>query len=182
MHTMRVGIDGVFYSLTHVPDLVRYGSKPLREIRARPALGAELKNRLRDFSAAVAYAPHQVYIGNLAPEALAELPGPWYAKLIEGAVERGQFGDLVDQGTFYTHLAGADQFDLVSFDEKWFRDQPANGPLRRAPRLRSLARRFARKARWRFIRVNVSSALSRGRTPRTRVSSQKSCSKTSPPR
>jgi len=32
---VRVGIEGVFYSLAHVPDLVRYGSKPLREIRAK---------------------------------------------------------------------------------------------------------------------------------------------------
>ena len=31
---VRIGIDGVFYSLAHVPDLVRYGSKPSREIAA----------------------------------------------------------------------------------------------------------------------------------------------------
>ena len=59
---VRVGIDGVFYSLAHVPDLVRYGSKPLREIRANPALGHELKEKLRDFRAAVAYARHQAYM------------------------------------------------------------------------------------------------------------------------
>ena len=46
---VRVGIEGVFYSLTHVPDLVRYGSKPSREIRANPALGEELTKRLSDF-------------------------------------------------------------------------------------------------------------------------------------
>ncbi len=136
---VRIGIDGVFYSLTHVPDLVRYGSKPLREIRARPELGERLKARLRDFNAAVAYAPHQVYIGNLAPERLGNLPKPWYEKLIEGATARGRFGALVDQSAFYVFLAGADQFDLASFEEKWFRDHAATASLRRAPRLRSLA-------------------------------------------
>ena len=31
---VRIGIEGVSYSLAHVPDLVRYGSKPLRELLA----------------------------------------------------------------------------------------------------------------------------------------------------
>lgn len=94
---VRVGIEGVFYSLAHVPDLVRYGSKPLREIRAHPALADQLKEKLRDFSAAVPYAPHQAYIGNIAPERLGDLPKPWYEKLIEGATPEGRFGEIVDQ-------------------------------------------------------------------------------------
>ena len=63
----RVGIEGVSYSLAHVPDLVRFGSKPLRELRGNPALAGELARLLRDFPAATAYAPHQVYIGNIGP-------------------------------------------------------------------------------------------------------------------
>ena len=55
---VRVGIEGVFYSLTHVPDLVRYGSKPSREIKANPPLGEQLNDHLRSFSAATAYASH----------------------------------------------------------------------------------------------------------------------------
>jgi len=134
----RVGIEGVSYSLTHVPDLVRYGSKPLREIRARPALGDELAKRLRDFAAATAYAPHQVYIGNIAPEQLRDLPKPWYERLIEGATPKGRFGDLVEQAKFYGLLAGADQFDLVAFEESWFLEHAARHLIGRAPRLRSL--------------------------------------------
>src|ERR1041384_5616328 len=105
---VRVGIEGVFYSLAHVPDLVRYGSKPLREIRANPALGDELKQKLRDFNAAVAYAPHQAYIGNIAPEQLGAFPKPWYEKLIEGATPEGRFGDIVDQSRLYLLLARGD--------------------------------------------------------------------------
>jgi len=133
---VRVGIEGVFYSLAHVPDLVRYGSKPLREIRANPALGNELKQKLRDFGAAVAYPPHQAYIGNIAPERLSDLPKPWYEKLIEGATSEGRFGDVVEQNRFYVLLAAADQFDLVSLENGWFRDQDGQ-PSVGAPKLRS---------------------------------------------
>src|SRR5690242_5420825 len=133
---VRVGIEGVFYSLAHVPDLVRYGSKPLREIRANPALGNELKQKLRDFGAAVAYPPHQAYIGNIAPERLSDLPKPWYEKLIEGATSEGRFGDVVEQNRFYILLAAADQFDLVSLENGWFHDQDGQ-PSVGAPKLRS---------------------------------------------
>src|SRR5687767_3168703 len=98
---IRVGIDGVFYSLAHVPDLVRFGSKPAREIKSEPQLGSALQGKLRSFSAALAYAPHQVYIGNITPGELSGLPKPWYEKLVEGATPQGRFGDLVDQSRFY---------------------------------------------------------------------------------
>ena len=133
---VRVGIEGVFYSLAHVPDLVRYGSKPLREIRANPALGDELKKKLRDFSAAVAYAPHQAYIGNIAPEQLGDLPKPWYEKLIEGATPEGRFGDIVDQSRLYLLLARGDQFDLVSLENGWFQENDRRTSAR-PPKLRS---------------------------------------------
>jgi betaine reductase len=135
---VRVGIDGIWYSLAHVPDLVSYGSKPLRESCANPALGDQLAKQLRDFSAATAYAPNQVYIGNIAPEKLRDLPQPWYENLIEGARTQGRFGDLVDQDECYALLSGADQFNLVSFDEKWFQAHAAKRLPDRAPRLRSL--------------------------------------------
>jgi betaine reductase len=136
---VRVGIEGVFYTLTHVPDLVRYGSKPLREIRANPELEQQLKNRLRNFNAATAYAPHQVYIGNITPAALNNLPKPWYENLIEGATCNGRFGDLVDQERFYNLLAGADQFNLVTLEESWFREHGAKHADGKAIRLGSLA-------------------------------------------
>ena len=120
---VRVGIEGVFYSLAHVPDLVRYGSKPLREVRANAALGDELQQKLRDFGAAVAYPPHQAYIGNIAPEGLSDFPKPWYEKLIEGATSHGRLGDLVEQNRFYVSLATADQFELVCLENRWFQER-----------------------------------------------------------
>ena len=134
-----VGIEGVFYSLTHVPDLVRYGSKPSRELRANPTLEQQLKNQLRSFSAATAYAPHQVYIGNITPAELSNLPKPWYEKLIEGATSNGRFGDLVDQDRLYGLLAEADQFNLVTLEEKWFQERAAKHANGKPPRLGPLA-------------------------------------------
>jgi hypothetical protein len=135
---VRVRIEGVFYSLAHVPDLVRYGSKPSREIRANPAFESQLKNQLRSFSAAAAYAPHQVYIGNITPAALSNLPKPWYDKLIEGAAANGRFGDLVDQDRLYGLLARADQFNLVTLEEKWFQEHAAKHANDKAARVRKL--------------------------------------------
>jgi betaine reductase len=118
---------------------VRYGSKPLRELRAQPALAAQLADHLRDFDAAVGYAPHQVYIGNLAPEQLSDFPKPWYDKPIEGATPDGSFGDIIDQCRFYAQLARADHFNLVTLEERWFHEQAAEAVAGRAPRLASLA-------------------------------------------
>src|SRR5215813_7218463 len=122
---VRVGIEGVFYSLAHVPNLVRYGSKPSREIRANSALEQQLKNHLRSFDAATAYAPHQVYIGNIAPAKLINVPKPWYDKLIEGAATKGRFGELVDQDRFYEQLVGSDHFTVVTEKDKWFLEAAA---------------------------------------------------------
>ena len=135
---VRVGIEGVFYSLTHVPDLVRYGSKPSRELRANATLEPQLKKQLRSFSAATAYAPHQVYIGNITPSELSNLPKPWYDKLIEGATSEGRFGDLVDEDRFYGLLAGADQFNLVTLEEQWFKEHAAKHAHGKPPRVRPL--------------------------------------------
>ena len=121
-----VGIEGISYSLTHVPDLVRYGSKPWRELKARPALAPQLADHLRDFFSATGYAPHQVYIGNIAPAVLRDLPKPWYDRLIEGATANGKFGDIVDEARFYLDLAEADQFDLVTLEEGWYQECRAN--------------------------------------------------------
>jgi betaine reductase len=122
-----------------VPDLVRYGSKPSREIRANPALEQQLKKQLRSFSTAAAYGPHQVYIGNITPTALSNLPKPWYDNPIEGAIANGRFGDLVDQDRLYTQLAEADQFNLVTLEEKWFQGHAANYANGKPARVRSLA-------------------------------------------
>ncbi|MBM4263744.1 MAG: glycine reductase [Deltaproteobacteria bacterium] len=117
-----ISIDGVYYSLTHAPDLVRYGSKPSREIAASGARLGEINKQLRKFTDAVCYAPHQVFIGAITPQQLADLPTPWYGKLIEGARAQGKFGDIVSQDRLYALLAAADDFKLVTLEDQWFQE------------------------------------------------------------
>jgi hypothetical protein len=49
MPTGAVGMDGVFYSVAHVPDLVRYGSQPAARNSRESALGDELLSKTARF-------------------------------------------------------------------------------------------------------------------------------------
>ena len=90
MTRRRAAVSAASIVLEHVPDLVRYGSKPRREAARLPELGAAL----RSFEEAVAYPPTQVLIGNLAPGALWDVPRPWWSASIPDATPVGSFGDV----------------------------------------------------------------------------------------
>jgi hypothetical protein len=104
---------GAAFALFHVPDLVRYGSKPRRQIRRDPGQDQAIADQLRSFEAALAYPPNQVFIGNLSPDALGQIERPWYRQPMESAQAAGEFGHIYDQAAFYARLAGADAFNLV---------------------------------------------------------------------
>jgi hypothetical protein len=103
------------FALAHVPDLVRAGSKPRRELRrgGREAL-ERFTRALRPWDAALGYPPHQGMLGNLAPETLWARPRPWYQAPLAGAKPEGPAGVLVDQAAFYEWLARAAPEGLVS--------------------------------------------------------------------
>ena len=104
--------------LVHVPDLVRYGSKPWREaLRNDQAPGDAFAN-LRPFDEAVGYPPNQVFIGNLPPENLGGIPAPWYGNPLAGASPEGHFGEILPQDAFYSLLEAADQFGLIMLDKE----------------------------------------------------------------
>ncbi len=107
--TRRAALTSASFVLEHVPDLVRYGSKPSREPQQIEALTAGL----RPFEDAVAYPPNQVFIGNLAPADLWERTRDWWRFPVEAATPSGTSGDVMDQHTFYELLAEVDQFDLM---------------------------------------------------------------------
>jgi betaine reductase len=117
----EVAIIGASLTLQHVPDLVRYGSKPRREQERIPQIQAAL----RSFSDAVDYAPNQVFIGNAQPDILRDLPRPWWGSSPPGD-PRGAFGDILDQLAFYELLAELDQFELVRLKEE---PRPGELPL-----------------------------------------------------
>ncbi len=105
-------IKNCSYCLAHVPDLIRYGSKPRREIAKNPHIEQKLVRSLRSFSAAACYPPNQTFLGNCSPERLAEIPRPWHQHpgTPEEATQKriGKFGELVDQEFFLALLKSAD--------------------------------------------------------------------------
>jgi betaine reductase len=105
-------IQAVSNVLAHVPDLVRYGSKPSREIAREATFADRLAGGLRTFRAAVGYAPHQVFIGNLTPWTLDTMARPWSNHCV-ALPTVGPFGHIVPQEVFYVWLKLADRFDLV---------------------------------------------------------------------
>jgi hypothetical protein len=109
----RVGIIAASFTLQHVPDLVRYGSKPAREAERF----SKVAHLLRTYEDAVGYPPNQVFLGNLRPEELRETPRPWWKGASRGATT-GPFGEILDEGRFYELMADVDLFDLVRLGEE----------------------------------------------------------------
>ncbi|MGD8323584.1 MAG: glycine reductase, partial [Gammaproteobacteria bacterium] len=102
-------VSGAAYCLAHTPDLVRYGSKPWREISKRRTIETRLNQALRSFAAASSYAPNQTFLGALSPDELARLARPWYAAEAGADTTRtAPFGVIVDQPAFYALLKRAD--------------------------------------------------------------------------
>ena len=118
------------YCLAHVPDLVRYGSKPRREIEKDPGLAPALADATRPFDAVAAYPPNQVYVGRLSPDELAAMPRPWFesAAAGDGSVDgTGPFGEVVHWGaallaatTRRARRLGIDAGDVVAGREQRF--------------------------------------------------------------
>jgi betaine reductase len=99
--------------LIHTPGLVRYGSKPAREIAAHPGRLLALNDRLRSFAEAQNYLPNQVFIGEHGPDKLVEVERPWFGHEAAFREERKAFGSIVDEKPFLALIALADPFKHV---------------------------------------------------------------------
>ncbi|HET9441734.1 MAG TPA: hypothetical protein VFO65_00350, partial [Acidimicrobiales bacterium] len=107
--------------LAHTPGLARFGSKPARALAARPDLAASFAGALRGFDEAVAYPPHQAYLGALHPRDLPERP--WVRRAEAGASGRpaasarfGPAGEVMPEEEFLGLLAAVDPFGLLTLD------------------------------------------------------------------
>ena len=95
--------------LAHVPSLTRHGSKPRRELPKSTETAERFAAALRSFDAAVAYPPHQAWLGNLHPRQLPTRP--WTTG--GGAAGRtGPFGEIVPEEELFGLLAAFDDFEL----------------------------------------------------------------------
>jgi glycine/sarcosine/betaine reductase complex component C subunit beta len=109
-------VRAVSLVLAHVPSLVRLGSKPLRVLREVDQPIDYLRPHLRDWDAARAYAPNQVFIGNLGVDELAARAVPWHRHLIDGASRFGPDGEIMPEDEFLGLVAACDGFDLLALD------------------------------------------------------------------
>ena len=121
-------LKGVAYTLVHAPNfLVRYGSTQSAERTKNPDsdyLG-KLPGHLRDFGAAVAYPPNQVYIGNISPLDLEAIPRPWYATAGAESTRGsrlGPYGEIMPEEELYGLLKIVDSFDLVMLESSFARE------------------------------------------------------------
>ncbi len=110
-------IRGTRYVLVHAPDLVRYGSKPSREIAKDPQLQKSIGEHLRSYDEALAYGPNQVFVGGMYPDDLKKIPQPWHEHRLEGSSRWGAHGEIMSEDEFYGVLKIVDDFDLVWLEE-----------------------------------------------------------------
>jgi hypothetical protein len=104
-------ISAASAALAHVPGLCRHGSKPSRELPKNPELQAQFLASLRTFEQAVAYGPHQAYLGAVHPRDLPERP--WVGAAPNGAGRFAGAGELMPEDEFLGLLAAVDDFGLV---------------------------------------------------------------------
>lgn len=108
--------------LIHSPGLVRHGSKPSREIAARPSLLPELLQRLRTFDEAATYLPNEVFLGKQAPEILLQIEKPWFNRPGPRLSDSSPFGELLDEKRFIALLAVADVFKHVQLTDRFWQE------------------------------------------------------------
>ena len=139
MSTNQPVIKGAATALAHTPSLVRYGSKPFREAKARPEFLAELTRGLWSYDDACRYLPNQVFIGSQAPARLWEVEQPWFDKLADPDGGEPPFGHIMEERRFLALLACADPFKHVLLRERFWEEM---GPvLESAPLTAPLASR-----------------------------------------
>ena len=108
-----VVISAATQVLAHVPGLARHGSKPQRELAKSAEVEAKFLASLRSYDEAVAYGPHQAYVGAVHPRDLPERPW-WRDAAATGTAERrGPSGEIWPEDEALGLLAAVDEFDLV---------------------------------------------------------------------
>jgi glycine/sarcosine/betaine reductase complex component C subunit beta len=138
---MSVVIKGVGYIMVHIPDFVRYGSKPVRDIEADETLLEKVNDSVRNYEDAVNYAPNQVFIGNMHPDDLKLIQKPWYNHLLAKAERKGKFGEIYPEDEFYAWLKIADDFNLILLEPEFtqmIRDKVAFNPLMNEKRMKKI--------------------------------------------
>ena len=126
MSTNQPVVRGAATMLAHTPGLVRYGSKPFRETRARAEFLGDLIGGLWSYDKACRYLPNQVFIGSQPPDRLWEVEQPWFDKLAESETGEPPFGHIMEEPRFLALLACADPFKHLLLRERFWEEM---GPV-----------------------------------------------------
>ena len=114
-------IKAAGFVLVHAPSIMmEHGTTITMEKKANPDSDFLQKTAksIRSFDEAVNYAPNQVFIGNLTPEQLQEVPRPWYQNLLTKE-RHGKHGDIIPENEFYAVMKIADSFQLVELENEF---------------------------------------------------------------
>jgi len=107
-------VAGAHQVLAHVPGLARLGSKPQRELHRDSGTEKQFLGSLRPFEDAVAYAPHQAWLGRVHPR---DLPArPWAGAGGVPGGRAGPAGEIMPEEEFLGLMAAVDHFDLLILD------------------------------------------------------------------
>src|SRR5450756_963682 len=113
-------MKGNAYTLIYTPSLlVGMGTTQTSERRANPNSEylQQIPEHLRTYEECVAYAPNQVYIGNMHPEFLNTVAKPMWQKenLLANASRDGKYGENMPEAEFLGMIKIVDSFDPVSY-------------------------------------------------------------------
>jgi len=117
---MNSVIKGTGYILVHTPDMVIHnGTTQTTERIVNPESEylKALPEHIRSYEQAKTYCANQTFIGNITPDELAKIEGPWYDKPMENADRYGKFGEIMPQQEFLLLMQACDVFDLVKLDK-----------------------------------------------------------------
>lgn len=116
-------LKGAGYIMVHAPNIMmKHGTTITMEQIKNPDSSylRSIDQFIRSFEQAVRYPPNQVYIGNLTPYELRELPRPWYENLLDKGRD-GKYGEIYPEDEFYAALKIADSFQLVELETEFAR-------------------------------------------------------------
>uniref|UniRef100_A0A6A7GAJ2 Glycine reductase n=4 Tax=Hirondellea gigas TaxID=1518452 RepID=A0A6A7GAJ2_9CRUS len=118
-------LKGAAYCLVHTPDMIEHNGTTQTVEKLNNPKSDYLKNirdSYRTYEEVVNYGPNQTYIGNMTPKELKEIGMPFVGKHIEGATNKGKFGEILAQKEFIIMIKLADVFDLVLLEETFLAD------------------------------------------------------------
>lgn len=118
---MRSVLKSASYILVHTPDMIMHNGTTVQTEKITSPDSEFLKNvegAIRSYDDVVNYAPNQVYIGNMKPEELREIPEPWCNTKVEGK-RYGKYGEIMPQDEYIAMMKVSDAFDLVKLSKEF---------------------------------------------------------------